>query len=234
LGISHETVRADLSTSVNSGVKVDSGVDTRPPTKAAVSEFKPDNEAVKEGHPPLTAGAGEAPTLADTRSSARPGFAIALFACVDRPAVEPRTVSLDELVDLLSTFDVLDDKRHGRCWSPTRYADGATSRGNAGVEAVSCLVFDCDRVEPDWGRLEGYWYLGHTTYQHMPEHPRWRLVLPLAAPVPATQWRTCGSAPAPRCAPKPIPSARMRAASITCPATRRASCPTPGAMRGGC
>src|ERR671929_216009 len=86
-------------------------------------------------------------------------------------------------------FTELADKRQARCWAPTRYADGATSRSNAGVESVSCLVFDCDRIEPDWARLERYWYLAHTTYQHTPEHPRWRLVLPLAAPVPAQQWR---------------------------------------------
>jgi hypothetical protein len=63
-----------------------------------------------------------------------------------------------------------------------------TSRSNAGVEAVSCLVFDCDRVEPDWARLERYWYLAHTTYQHTAERPRWRVVLPLAVPVPARGW----------------------------------------------
>ena len=42
--------------------------------------------------------------------------------------------------------------------------------------------------EPDWARLEPYWYLAHTTYQHTPERPRWRVVLPLAASVPAKQW----------------------------------------------
>src|SRR5438874_6754045 len=59
----------------------------------------------------------EEPAAADT-------FAIALFAGVDRPAVQPRTVSLDELAQLLARFEVLADKRRGRCWSPTRYADG--------------------------------------------------------------------------------------------------------------
>ena len=31
----------------------------------------------------------------------------------------------------------------------TAYAEGETSRGNAGVEEVNCLVFDMDRVPPD-------------------------------------------------------------------------------------
>jgi hypothetical protein len=92
------------------------------------------------------------------------------------------------LSHLLTTFEELTDKRQARCWAPTRYADGATSRSNAGVESVSCLVFDCDRVEPDWARLEPYWYRAHTTYQHTAKRPRWRMVVPLAVPVPARQW----------------------------------------------
>jgi hypothetical protein len=47
-------------------------------------------------------------------------FTIALFAGIDRPAVQQKTVSLDELRQLLSRFEVLADKRRGRCWSPTR------------------------------------------------------------------------------------------------------------------
>ena len=101
-------------------------------------------------------------------SQTEPAFAIALFAGIDRPAVEQKTVSLDELRQLLSRFEVLADKRRGRCWSPTRYADGASSRGNAGVLEVSALVFDMDRVPPDPERLAGVYWLGHTTWSHTP------------------------------------------------------------------
>jgi hypothetical protein len=41
---------------------------------------------------------------------------------------------------MLSRFEVLDDKRGGRCWSPTRYADGASSRSNDGVCKVSATA----------------------------------------------------------------------------------------------
>ncbi|MBV9322865.1 MAG: HNH endonuclease [Chloroflexi bacterium] len=121
-------------------------------------------------------------------SAATMQFAIARFVRIDRPQVSARTVSLGELVRMLNRFEVLDDKRFGRCWSPTKYADGATSRGNAGVEAVSALVFDCDRVLPDPKRLEGVYWIGHTTWSHKPQAPRWRVVIPLAYPVPAQQW----------------------------------------------
>jgi hypothetical protein len=47
--------------------------------------------------------------------------------------------------------------------APTRYADGATSRQNAGVAEVSALIFDLDRVPPDPERLVGVCWIGHTT-----------------------------------------------------------------------
>src|SRR5437667_448381 len=76
-------------------------------------------------------------------------FAVGLFAGIDRTAIAARSLSLNELRQMLIRFEVLDHKRRGRCWSPTAYTDGATSRGNAGVEAVSVLVFDLDRVPAD-------------------------------------------------------------------------------------
>jgi putative DNA primase/helicase len=85
-------------------------------------------------------------------------------------------------------FAVLDDKRRGQCWSPTNYADGASARGNAGVEAVSALVFDCDRVPPEEKRLDRVCWIAHTTWSHRPDSPRWRMVLPLRAPVAASAW----------------------------------------------
>lgn len=135
------------------------------------------------------AEAGEDEGTPEESDAAADTFAIALFAGVDQPAVQPRTVSLEELARLLGRFEVLADKRRGRCWSPTQYADGATSRGNAGVASVTCLVFDCDRVPPDPERLEGVCWIGHTTWSHTPETPKWRVVIPLARPVAAKRWR---------------------------------------------
>jgi HNH endonuclease len=113
-------------------------------------------------------------------------FAVALFAGVDRTTVDARALSLEDLVALLSRFEVLDDKRRGRCWSPTEYAPGHTTRGNAGVAAVSALVFDLDRVPPDPKRLESVCWIGHTTWSHTTLAPRWRIALPLVEPVPVS------------------------------------------------
>jgi hypothetical protein len=115
-------------------------------------------------------------------------FAITLFERIDRPLVSARTASLRELVTLLTSFETLRDKRFGHCWSPTKYTDGSKSRGNAGVEAVSALVFDCDRIPPDEKRLESLYWIGHTTWSHTPKAPRWRVVIPLTKPVGAAEW----------------------------------------------
>jgi hypothetical protein len=57
------------------------------------------------------------------------------------------------------------------------------------VAEVSALVFDMDRVPPDAEPLQGVYWLGHTTWSHTALAPRWRVVIPLTAPVPATNWR---------------------------------------------
>jgi hypothetical protein len=115
-------------------------------------------------------------------------FDIALFARIDRPAFQRNTIDLVDLTKLLTTFQEVPDKKLARCWSPTRYAADANTRGNIGVEAVSCLVFDLDRVPPDPKRLEHVHWIGHTTWSHRSESPRWRVVVPLARPLPSATW----------------------------------------------
>jgi len=82
-------------------------------------------------------------------------FAIALFTRYDRPAVEPKTVSLEDLIAMLTTSCELADKRQARCWSPTLYADGHTSRANAGVASVSNHPDQWQALRADPERLAG-------------------------------------------------------------------------------
>jgi hypothetical protein len=124
-----------------------------------------------------------------TESSGPPStFAIALFNGIDRPSLQRKDATLLELTDLLTLFDGLNVKRDGRCWSPTRYVESAVTRGDDGVASVSCLVFDLDRVPPEPARLAGLYWIAHTTWSHRPEAPRWRVVVPLARPVPVSGW----------------------------------------------
>jgi Type IV secretion-system coupling protein DNA-binding domain len=117
-----------------------------------------------------------------------PSFAVSLFKAVDQPMLTRQVLTIVELEHLLTTFDKLGDKRRGRCWSPTEYDTSASSRSDAGVTAITCLVFDLDRLPPDATRLAGLHWIAHTTWSHRPERPKWRLVLPLVYPVPKGKW----------------------------------------------
>lgn len=80
------------------------------------------------------------------------------------------------------------ENKDGPAFSPVTYREG-TTRGKANVEAVHALVLDIDHAgEPPWDLLERWEYVGHTTFQHTPAAPRWRVVIPLSRPVSGTDW----------------------------------------------
>jgi hypothetical protein len=141
------------------------------------------------GHPQPTQQLLEAALVPEApQPTATDHFEIALFTHISRPVFERRAVDLADLVKLLTTFVQIAEKKQAPCWSPTRYLESATSRSNAGVDAVSALVFDLDRVPPDHKRLNGICWIGHTTWSHRHEAPRWRVVIPLAQPVASASW----------------------------------------------
>lgn len=81
-------------------------------------------------------------------------------------------------------------KRDLRLWSPALYRDGAR-RGSDGVSHLSCLVLDYDAgVDLDDALLawEGLFHIVHSTWSHRPDHPRFRVVLPLSGLVDAEDW----------------------------------------------
>ncbi|NDF98762.1 MAG: hypothetical protein EB101_07535, partial [Chitinophagia bacterium] len=74
-------------------------------------------------------------------------------------------------------------------WSPTLYRENAT-RGKDGVVSLSCFVLDLDGVQLEVAKpyLEPFDYFAHTTWSHRVERECWRVVLPFAQPVPASEW----------------------------------------------
>lgn len=82
-------------------------------------------------------------------------------------------------------------EKDGPLWSPTLYRQGAT-RGNAGVVSLSCFVADVDDGTPPAALIERWagltWCL-YSTHSSTADKPKWRVVFPLAAPVPAEEWR---------------------------------------------
>ncbi len=102
----------------------------------------------------------------------------AVRAALDAKAAELREAALRQLKTRLP------------CWSPAHYRRGAT-RGLAGVESLSCLVLDYDDgtdIEAATAPWQSWALMVHTSWSHTTEHPRFRLVLPLAEAVPATAW----------------------------------------------
>ena len=100
-------------------------------------------------------------------------------------------VSFSELRRLLTEWQAPRRiKTHTPCWSPASYPEGAT-RGKRTVRAVSAVVFDCDDGTPAHAArtaFAGWCQIGHTSWSHSHQTPKWRLVLPLAEPVPGQDW----------------------------------------------
>ena len=77
-----------------------------------------------------------------------------------------------------------------RC-HPTGFAPDQRRRAEAVVE-ISCLVLDYDTgTQPPTHALEAWkgWRAAlHTTWSHTQEAPRFRVILPLLRPIPASRW----------------------------------------------
>ena len=101
-----------------------------------------------------------------------------------RPALQ-RALSWPELCRALTQFRDVPEKKAARSWSPVRLSQPRRER--AYVAEVSCLVLDLDDGTP-LDQVRAPWmpftHLLHTSWSHTPEHPKARLVLPLAVPVP--------------------------------------------------
>lgn len=82
------------------------------------------------------------------------------------------------------------NQKDGPAWSPVSYVTGST-RGNHGVDHVHMAVIDVDDgtpLETVLKRFVGIAMLAHSSYSHSPEKPKYRVILPLAAPVSASDW----------------------------------------------
>ena len=100
---------------------------------------------------------------------------------------KPMATSWEQLSTLLMVSKQNKAKDRRALWSPVIYTPG-TTRGNANVHAVTCLVVDMDGEAFDHARLDGLEYHAYTTWSHRPNDPHWHLVLPLKNPVAANRW----------------------------------------------
>jgi len=74
-------------------------------------------------------------------------------------------------------------------WSPTTFNNGRRSGQNAAQ--IYFLVFDIDdgfTPFDTWRLFHEYHVIAHTSYSHKPHHHKYRIILPLLHPIPATDW----------------------------------------------
>lgn len=120
-------------------------------------------------------------------------FAVSLFHSARDNRPKALAVTWAGLVAMLAAAWRYRTKAELPAWSPASYRRGAR-RGVRGVDAVSCLVFDYDDgtgIEAAREPWMDFPHMVHTSWSHRDGAPRFRLVLPLAQPVPATRWTAC-------------------------------------------
>ena len=114
----------------------------------------------------------------------------------NRTDVSPKVknYSWEQLKNVLTTHTERREK-DSAAWSPVCYREG-TTRENENVTSVCCLVLDFDDGEEprslyhQWKNPAGQpltWCL-HSSYSSTPEHPKYRVTLPLSRPVAAADW----------------------------------------------
>jgi len=119
-------------------------------------------------------------------------WGVSLFDRLTAREPEALAWSFPDLRRILATHhrrEAWTDKDAVSLWSPTIYKEG-TTRGAANVEAVTALVFDFDDGTPPRAAaaFRDWVHIGHTSWSHTEEAPKWRLILPLEVSVPGEQW----------------------------------------------
>ena len=123
-----------------------------------------------------------------------PTFAIVTYKTCHDNAPRQSFREWGELSQRLTRHTPRPDK-NGPAWSPVEYIP-EQPRGNANVLNVVLLVADVDDGTPanelreKWKTPRGQWlqFALHSSYSSTLEHPKYRVVFPLAYPVPAADW----------------------------------------------
>jgi hypothetical protein len=108
---------------------------------------------------------------------------------------EPASFDALDLVRLVLDPMVGESKDRLPLWGPTVYGPPWTERGRLVCRradntcSVGMVVLDVDDGTPIDELLVGdVFAIAHTSWSHTEEVPKWRVVMPLAEPVPAQDW----------------------------------------------
>jgi len=133
----------------------------------------------------------------DARHAPEPSFEVSFFRSVTDTLPRRECLPWTALRERLTRHLRVRDKGQAPCFSPVRYRPGA-SRGSDGVEAVTLAVLDFDH-DCDAQRLRAFLErerlacVLYSTFNHTPDAPHLRAVVPLSQRVPAGRWRDIAS-----------------------------------------
>jgi len=119
-------------------------------------------------------------------------YNITLFNSIHQRIGQNISMDVESICRGLATpiHRAIDDKSQLPLWSPTTF-DGSRSTANA--TSISMLVYDLDDGDSCfdvWSLFaqRGWTVIGHTSASHSPSHQKYRVILPLAAPLPKVDW----------------------------------------------
>lgn len=119
-------------------------------------------------------------------------YSITLFDNIHQRSGRSITMDVDRICQGLSTpiHTSIEDKIKLPLWSPTSF-DGTRSTKNA--QSISMLVYDMDDGDSSFDvwclfAQRGWTTIAHTSASHSPNHHKYRVIVPLASPLPKSDW----------------------------------------------
>ena len=117
-------------------------------------------------------------------------FEFSVFRHIKDPKPYPARCSFSRACEYFLQALHADEKQRLPLWSPTTFHSGKT-RSKASAQAIHWLVYDVDtspRPFSVWRLFSEWSVLAHTSWSHTPHSHKYRIILPLAEPIPAHDW----------------------------------------------
>lgn len=117
---------------------------------------------------------------------------INVLSCKEDNSLTPYSCAWEELRSLFTQEFLRAGEKDGEAWIPCSAHNKAGRRCQENMNEAFLLVLDIDTgmaLDDVKCRLAGLEALIHSTYSYTPEHPKWRVIMPLAAPVPVGNLR---------------------------------------------
>ena len=154
---------------------------------------KPDNNAGPK--PNRRSDGRDTPIIGKAKAAVKATgqIAVSYFATYNSTKPEAARHSWPEFVTILSSHARLPRKEAGRLFSPVEYEAGHTRKDGDHPAVVTLAVSDLDHdvnltALQEYLEQHGLAFVIYSSYNHKPDAPRVRVVVPLAAPVTRDQW----------------------------------------------